>query len=79
MNKTKTLDLSKIGETNKINGFTEDTSEKVSDYLTALGFIPGEEITPALKSPSGDPTSYIITGSVQVALRAKDAKCIIVE
>lgn len=79
MNRIKTLDLTRIGEKCKINGFADNTSKEITDHLTTLGFIPGEEITTTLKSPGGDPTSYIITGSVQIALRTKDAKRIIVE
>lgn len=45
--------------------------------LLDLGIVKGTPIVPILKSPSGDPTAFIIRGSV-IALRKEDANLIIV-
>ncbi|MDD6795057.1 MAG: FeoA family protein [Clostridiaceae bacterium] len=43
-----------------------------------LGLINGTEVIGLSKSPSGDPTAYLIRGAV-IALRSEDASKIIVE
>lgn len=43
--------------------------------LLDLGIVKGTSITPILKSPSGDPTAFIIRGST-IALRKEDANLI---
>lgn len=40
--------------------------------LTDLGMIPGTRVTCLYRSPSGDPTAYLIRGAV-IALRRRDA------
>ena len=45
--------------------------------LLDLGIVKGTPIVPILKSPSGDPTAFIIRGSV-IALRKEDANLIVV-
>ncbi len=45
--------------------------------LLNLGIVKGTPIVPILKSPSGDPTAFIIRGSV-IALRKEDANLIVV-
>ena len=45
--------------------------------LTDLGFSNGAEIECLFKSPLGDPTAYLIKGTV-IALRSNDAKNIII-
>lgn len=45
--------------------------------LLDLGIVKGTKILPILKSPSGDPTAFLIRGSV-IALRKEDANLILV-
>ncbi len=45
--------------------------------LLDLGIVKGTKITPILKSPSGDPTAFLIRGSL-IALRKEDANLILV-
>lgn len=45
--------------------------------LLDLGIVKGTKIFPVLKSPSGDPTAFLIRGSV-IALRQEDANFIFV-
>lgn len=45
--------------------------------LIELGFTPGSEIKALRRSPFGDPTAYIIKGTI-IALRRHDAKKIII-
>lgn len=43
--------------------------------LLDLGIVKGTLITPILKSPSGDPTAFLIRGST-IAIRKEDAELI---
>ena len=45
--------------------------------LLDLGIVKGTSIIPILKSPSGDPTAFVIRGSV-IALRKEDSSLILV-
>ncbi len=45
--------------------------------LLDLGIVKGTKISPILKSPSGDPTAFLIRGSM-IALRKEDANLIFV-
>lgn len=45
--------------------------------LLDLGIVKGTKILPILKSPSGDPTAFVIRGST-IALRKEDATLILV-
>lgn len=45
--------------------------------LLDLGIVQGTKIVPILKSPSGDPTAFLIRGSL-IALRKEDANLILV-
>lgn len=45
--------------------------------LLDLGIVKGTTIVPILKSPSGDPTAFVIRGSV-IALRKEDSNLIVV-
>lgn len=62
-------------------------SAKITDILTIgknrrrlldLGFIPGATVTVIRRSPSGNPTAYLIKGGL-IALRNEDASQIIVD
>ncbi len=46
--------------------------------LLDLGIVHGTNIIPVLKSPSGDPTAFLVRGST-IALRKEDADLIDVE
>ena len=46
--------------------------------LLELGIVKGTKISPILKSPSGDPTAFLIRGSM-IALRKEDANLIFVK
>lgn len=46
--------------------------------LLDLGIVRGTTIIPVLKSPSGDPTAFLVRGST-IALRKEDAELIEVE
>ena len=52
-------------------------SGMVRRRLLDLGIVKGTKITPILKSPSGDPTAFLIRGSL-IALRKEDANLILV-
>lgn len=45
--------------------------------LLDLGIVQGTKIVPVIKSPSGDPTAFLIRGSL-IALRKEDANLILV-
>lgn len=45
--------------------------------LLDLGIVKGTKILPVFKSPSGDPTAFLIRGSL-IALRKEDANLILV-
>ena len=46
--------------------------------LEGLGFCPGEEIVCVMRSPLGDPTAYLIRGTM-IALRRDDARTVAIE
>jgi ferrous iron transport protein A len=46
--------------------------------LLDLGIIPGTEVIVKRRSPSGDPTAYLIKGTI-IALREEETSLIIVE
>jgi len=45
--------------------------------LRALGFMGGERVSKTMESPLGDPSAYLIKGSV-IALRSHDAAGILI-
>lgn len=53
------------------------TNNFVKRRLLDLGMIKGTKIKALFKSPLGDPTAYLIRGSI-IALRAKDTKNILI-
>ena len=53
-------------------------SPLVAKRLNELGLITGTQVSRTLTAPSGDPIAYLIRGA-QIALRKKDAECVIVE
>ena len=66
----------KCGETAKIVSLA-DLSEK-KRRLSDLGFAEGREVACMLKSPLGDPTAYLVRGSL-IALRREHSEKILVE
>lgn len=50
-------------------------SSNIKRRLLDLGFIKNTNITPILKSPSGDPIAFEIRGSI-IAIRKEDTKLI---
>lgn len=62
------LPIKKVGIIKKIN-----TKSNVKRRLLDLGMIENSSIKALYKSPLGDPTAYLIKGSV-IALRKEDTK-----
>lgn len=50
-------------------------SSNIKRRLLDLGFIKNTNITPILKSPSGDPVAFEIRGSI-IAIRKEDTQLI---
>ena len=55
-----------------------DRGRHISKRLEDLGFDVGEEILCTIKSMLGDPSAYLVRGSV-IALRRIDAMCVEVD
>lgn len=74
MNKIHLCDLpmDHIGTVESLN-----CNGNIRRRLLDLGIVKGTKIVPVLKSPSGDPTAFIIRGST-IALRKEDANLILV-
>lgn len=66
------LPINKIGIVKKLNSKSE-----IKRRLLDLGMISETSIKPIYKSPLGDPTAYLMRGSV-IALRSDDAKDILI-
>lgn len=66
-----TLNDLKINESAYIN--TMQITDNYRRRLLDLGFIKNNKITALYKSPSGNPTAYLIKGTI-IALRNEDAK-----
>lgn len=65
-----TLDKLKINESAFIDSI--DITDNFRRRLLDLGFIKGSKITALYKSPSKNPTAYLIKGTV-IAIRDEDA------
>lgn len=65
-----TLDKLKINESAFIDSI--DIADNFRRRLLDLGFIKGSKITALYKSPSKNPTAYLIKGTV-IAIRDEDA------
>jgi ferrous iron transport protein A len=66
-----TLDKLKINETAFIDSI--NITDNLRRRLLDLGFVKGSEIIALYKSPSKNPTPYLIKGAV-IAIRDEDAK-----
>lgn len=73
---TKKLNEMKIGECGKVFALSE-TISNMEARLRSLGFTVGTPITKTMDSPLGDPSAYLVKGSV-IALRGCDAAGILV-
>lgn len=65
-----------VGSQCKVKKINLNKSEK--ERILDLGMIPGTKIKVLQKSPLGDPTAYLIRGSV-IALRSEYTKKITIE
>lgn len=63
----------KVGETARVVALTPSIRGSERRRLMDLGLLPGTPITAELRSPSGDPTAYIVRGAL-IALRAEQAQ-----
>ena len=64
-----------LGETAEVVAISHASRGADRRRLLDLGIVPGTKITAETRSPSGDPTAYIIRGAL-IALRQKQAKMI---
>lgn len=71
-----TLDSLPLNEMAYINYL--DLNGDIRRRLLDLGFSAGNQVIPLFKSPGGDPTAYMIMGSV-IAIRREDAMHIFVK
>ena len=69
--KAVTLDALKVGDEATVDRLTSKC--KMKGRLTSLGFCRGEKIACVMESPLGDPTAYLIRGTL-IALRKSDAR-----
>lgn len=72
----RTLDQLGRGDRAVVTGVNIDGAER--RRLMDLGLVPGTEIGVEMTSPLGDPTAYLVRGSV-LALRRAQARKILIE
>ncbi len=75
MNKICSLNELRQGETAKVKKLLSTGS--IRRRLQDIGLIEGTHVECLQRSPSGDPTAYLIRGAV-IALRSEDSSNIIV-
>jgi ferrous iron transport protein A len=66
-----TLNKLPIGYTGKVISLVSE--EKERRRMLDLGFTKGTKITALFSSPFGDPTAYLVRGTI-IAIRENDAK-----
>lgn len=66
----------KLSETGKVVSVNNEAS--LYRRFLDIGLIPGTEIECVLKSPSGDPSAFLIRGAV-IAIRAADSGNVIIK
>ncbi len=76
--KLRTLSDIKKNEKVKIHSLAPTCRGQQRRRLLDLGIVPGAEITILMKSPLNDPIGYLVKDTI-VALRKKQAECIIIE
>ena len=74
--KKTTLDLLRVGEKARI--IKVNNKGDIRRRFLDIGLIPGTEVESLLTSPSGDPTAFLIRGSL-FAIRSEDASKIEIE
>lgn len=72
--KSVPLNKLKLGATGKVKQLLPDARSR--GRLADLGIVCGTEIRALYKSPSGDPSAYLVRGAV-IALRADTAEKIL--
>ncbi len=72
----QTLDSLKIGDIAYIEEIRSEGS--IRRRLLDIGLTPGCKVKCVLKSPSGDPSAYLIRGAF-IAIRKEDATAIIIK
>ena len=77
-NGSQRLSSLEIGETAKVVALSQRCRGAERRRFMDLGILPGTKIRPEMRSPSGDPTAYIIRDAL-IALRADQANLIQVE
>lgn len=75
MNSTNTLKDLKQGQIAKVNSLLSTGS--IRRRLQDIGLIEGTRVECLQRSPTGDPTAYLIRGAV-IALRSEDSSNVIV-
>lgn len=57
--------------------YLEDMGRIIADRLSDIGLTKGSQVVCTMKSPLGDPSAYLIKGSI-IALRMNDAAVVTV-
>ena len=65
------LDALRVGQCARVIDLKTDGS--IRRRLLDIGLIPGTSVRCIFKSPSGDPTAFLVRGAV-IALRSEDCK-----
>jgi ferrous iron transport protein A len=73
---TLTLDKLSLNKRGQVAGFRSEG--EMRRRMIELGIIKGTEIECVGRSPSGDPSAYLVRGAV-IAIRSKDAKNILLD
>ncbi len=77
MNKSlKPLSDLRVGEQGIVKRFNK--IKDIHQRLLDIGLIKGTKVSCVLKSPSGDPSAFLIRGAV-IALRQEDCSYVLVE
>ena len=72
-----TLAETKPGEISTVLGLSPACAGAQRQRLLDLGFVPGTEIVTEMKSPTGEPTAYLVRGTM-IALRREQARLVTV-
>lgn len=76
MNRLISMNKIRPGERAAIKAI--DASSAVSRRLMDMGFLKNEKIECVGKSPTGDPSAYLVKGAV-IAIRSSDCSNVLVE
>lgn len=75
MQDTRMLSMAQIGERVVVVGLC--TRGGMRRRLLDIGLLPGTEVVCVGRSPSGDPSAYLIRGAV-IAIRNRDCQSILI-